>query len=631
MKLKYSLKFLTFIKVYKTLLLIFIDLMSCILSIWLALYIRLDTFYPIIKLPIIFVLLSTILLILIFIIFDIYKTINRFSGWGSFIQLGKSLIVYNLIFFFLYSVISFEGIPRSIGLLHPIIITLIILTSRALIRVLLGKNFKSEATENILIYGAGEAGRQLASIINYSQKMNVLGFLEDDKELIGNKINNKLIYSSNDLKKIKDRLNISTLILAIPSLDNKTKSKIIKNIQQNKIAVKTLPTLSELENGDISLSDLRPLNINELLGRKKVDTSDKKKSDYILNKTILITGAGGSIGSELCKQVLEQAPSKIILLDISEFSLYKINQILNEFHSKNFNNEVKFIPILASIQDKKALENVFKKYKPNIIYHAAAYKHVPLVQINPIEGIKNNILGTELLADLAIKYNVDKFVLISSDKAVRPTNIMGASKRFSELILQSYNQSSIHTIFTIVRFGNVLGSSGSVVPRFQEQIKQGGPVTLTHENVTRFFMTKEEAIHLIIQAGGMSLGGEVFILKMGEPIKILELAKTMIYLSGKTIKDELNQNGDIEINITGLRQGEKMYEELLIGNNPIQTENNKILKANETFYVKEIIANELKNLKKHINNFDMDEINKMFTLLITGYKDNSSKKKNEKS
>ena len=324
MKLKYSLKFLTFIKVYKTLLLIFIDLMSCILSIWLALYIRLDTFYPIIKLPIIFVLLSTILLILIFIIFDIYKTINRFSGWGSFVQLGKSLIVYNLIFFFLYSVISFEGIPRSIGLLHPIIITLIILTSRALIRVLLGKNFKSEATENILIYGAGEAGRQLASIINYSQKMNVLGFLEDDKELIGNKINNKLIYSSNDLKKIKDRLNISTLILAIPSLDNKTKSKIIKNIQQNKIAVKTLPTLSELENGDISLSDLRPLNINELLGRKKVDTSDKKKSDYILNKTILITGAGGSIGSELCKQVLEQAPSKIILLDISEFSLYKI-------------------------------------------------------------------------------------------------------------------------------------------------------------------------------------------------------------------------------------------------------------------------------------------------------------------
>ena len=631
MKLKYNLKFLTNIRLYKTLLLLSIDLMSCIFSIWLALYIRLDTLYSIFDLPMILIVFSTTLLISIFIIFDIYKTINRYSGWGSFIQLGKSLVVYSLIFFFLFSIISFEGIPRSIGILYPITIALMILISRALIRVLLSKNIKKEATENVLIYGAGEAGRQLASIINFSKKMNVLGFLEDNKELIGNKINNKLIYNSNNLKKLKDKLNISTLILAIPSLDSQTKSEIIKNIQQNKIAVKTLPTLSELEDGNIALSDLRPLNINELLGRQKVDTSNKQNSNYISKKTVLITGAGGSIGSELCKQILEQAPSKIILLDISEFALYKINQTLNEILCKNLSYNYTLVPILASIQDKQALENTLKKYKPHIIYHAAAYKHVPLVQINPIEGIKNNILGTELLANLALKYNVEKFVLISSDKAVRPTNIMGASKRFSELILQSYNQSSKNTIFAIVRFGNVLGSSGSVVPRFQEQIKEGGPLTLTHKNVTRFFMTKEEAIHLIIQAGGMSLGGEVFILKMGEPVKIFELAKTMIYLSGKTIKDEFNLNGDIEINITGLRQGEKMYEELLIGNNPQKTENDKILKANEFFYSKAFILNELKILKKHIKNYQMNEINKIFIKLISGYKIISKKKTNERS
>ena len=284
------------------------------------------------------------------------------------------------------------------------------------------------------------------------------------------------------------------------------------------------------------------------------------------------------------------------------------------------NIKTKLIPILASIQDKKIMENIFKTYKPSIIYHAAAYKHVPLVEINPIEGIKNNVIATEILAKLTIKYKCKKFILISSDKAVRPTNIMGASKRFAELILQAFNKESTKTIFTIVRFGNVLGSSGSVVPVFQEQIQKGGPVTLTHKNVTRFFMTTEEAIHLIIQAGGMSIDGEVFILKMGEPIKILELAKTMIFLSGKTIKDKSNPNGDIEIKITGLRQGEKMYEEVLIGNNPMKTENDKILKANELFYEKKFILKELKDLKQHINNFDLNQIHKMFSSIITGYK-----------
>jgi len=619
-----------FFKSNKKKYLIILDIISCLASIWFSMYLRLDFFYPLFDLPIIFIVFSSLLLIIILQSFDIYKSINRFSGWNSFINLGKALIVYNSIFFMFFTIISFSDIPRSMGVLHPIIITLVILSSRASIRILLSHNFNNHYSENVLIYGAGEAGRQLASIINYSKKINLLGFLEDNNEFIGNKINNILVYNSKELSELKEKLKISSVFLALPSVPNEKKTIIIKKIQKYNITVKTLPTLSELETENISLSDLRPINIDELLGRKKVNTIDKINSKYISNETILITGAGGSIGSELCRQVLKHLPTKIILLDSSEFNLYTIKQELNESFSNNLYSEKNIIPILASVQDENALKYVFKKYKPTIIYHAAAYKHVPLVQSNPVEGIKNNVLGTELVANFAIKYNSKKFVLISTDKAVRPSNIMGASKRFAELIIQANNEISKNTIFTIVRFGNVLGSSGSVVPKFQDQINKGGPITLTHTNVTRFFMTAEEAIHLIIQAGGMSKGGEVFILKMGEPVAILELAKTMISLSGKTMKNKVNPNGDIAIKIVGLRDGEKMYEEVLIGNNPIITDNEMILKANEIFYDKKYITQQLQDLRKSLKNHDLIKINKLFALIITGYKNKTYTIPNEK-
>ena len=613
----------------KRLFLVIIDLFICNTSIFISMYLRLGFFYPINDMSFNFLFLSSISLIIILIIFDIYKTINRFSGWDAFLQLGKALIIYDILFFTIYTLFGIIEIPRTIGLIHPIILTLMIILSRIIIRIILGIKFnlrdKNIIKEKVLIYGAGEAGRQLANTILYSKKMIFLGFIEDNKKLIGHKINNKIIYDSKNLKTIKDKLKIDTILLAIPSLSNERKSLLLEKIQMNHIAVKTLPILSELESKKISFNDIRPINVDELLGREKINVSVKMKENYIQKNVVLITGGGGSIGSELCFQVLEQQPSKLIILDSSEYNLYKINQELYNKLNKKLKTIVNIIPILTSIQNEKSITHVFKTYKPDIIFHAAAYKHVPLVQANPIEGIRNNVLGTQIMAKQALKHHSKKFVLISSDKAVRPTNIMGASKRLAELYLQALNVTSKNTVFTIVRFGNVLGSSGSVIPKFQEQIYEGGPITLTHKKVTRFFMTAKEAIHLILQAGGMANGGEVFVLKMGEPVEILNLAKKMIFLSGKTIKNQENPKGDIEIKITGLRPGEKLYEEVLINNNPIQTENNMILKANEKFLDKKIISKHLVELKVLLTSYNIEGIDKILKKIIAGYKNKDLK------
>jgi FlaA1/EpsC-like NDP-sugar epimerase len=616
-------KFFKKISFYKTAFLILIDVIICNTSIFIAMYLRLDFFYPLLDISHFFLISSSLLLIFILFMFDIYKTLNRYSGWEAFIQLGKALLIYDILMFSVCTLFGIENVPRAIGVIQPIILTLMILSSRIAIRIFLGDKFKTSPNykENVLIYGAGVAGRQLAQIILYSKKMTLLGFLEDNKKLIGSRINNQIIYDAKKLTNIKKKLNINTIFLAIPSLSNNQKSIILQNIQKNKIGIKTLPTLSELENKNISFDDLRPLNIEELLGRKPVDTSFKKKNNYINNNIVLVTGAGGSIGSELCQQVIIQNPTKLIILDSSEYNLYKIQQELNE----RFKTNVIIVPILCSVINKNAIENLFANHRPNIIYHAAAYKHVPLVQSNPIEGLKNNVFGTKIIADLCLKYEVKKFVLISSDKAVRPTNIMGASKRLAELYLQSLNTNSKKTIFTMVRFGNVLGSSGSVIPKFHNQILTGAPLTLTHEKVTRFFMTAKEAIHLIIEAGYLAKGGEVFVLKMGKSIKIIDLAKKMIFLSGKTLKDKNNPKGDIEIIITGLRPGEKLYEEVLVDNNPMPTPNKKIFKATEKFFSSTIIDKNFNTLETNMRNNKIKEIDLILKNLIPGYKNEGIK------
>ncbi|MFM7801259.1 MAG: UDP-N-acetylglucosamine 4,6-dehydratase family protein, partial [Limnohabitans sp.] len=360
----------------------------------------------------------------------------------------------------------------------------------------------------------------------------------------------------------------------------KRRNEILSQIRWAHVAVRTLPSVSDLAQGKVNISDLRQLDIDDLLGREPVMPNHILLAMNVRSKVVMVTGAGGSIGSELCRQILAVGPAKLLLIEQSEFALYAVHQALEE---KQTQNSSVLVPLLASVQDLERMREIMATWQPDTLYHAAAYKHVPLVEHNPAEGVKNNVLGTLRTAQAAAEHGVSDFVLISTDKAVRPTNIMGASKRLAEMVLQAMAGNTHSTRFSMVRFGNVLGYSGSVVPRFRQQIRDGGPVSLTHPEITRYFMTIPEAAQLVIQAGAMAKGGDVFVLDMGEPVRIMDLARRMIELSGLRVKDEKYPDGDIEIEISGLRPGEKLYEELLIGDNPKPTSHSRIMKAHEEF------------------------------------------------
>lgn len=596
--MKMFLKKVTFFKIYqllpKRVFIIFFDLAICFFALWIAFFLRLDKFYHFNKIPIYPLVISLALLTVIIFSFQIHKSINRHSGLESFIELSKALVVYSIIFASIFALNTFEGVPRTIGIIQPILMSFSILSSRAIIRYifLIFSNFKQQEKfiTNCLIYGAGNTGIQLAKIIKDDKTLNFIGYLDDNDQLINTKINNKFVYSPTKLDKIKLKYNIAIVILAIPSIEAYNKTKILLKLQKLNITLRTLPNLNELTSGKIDLSNLRDLNINDLLGRDPAGTNKISHAKNIYSKNVLVTGGGGSIGSELCRQILQLSPKSIIIVEINEFFLY---QIFQEIKEKLSDKKIKVIPKLVSILNYNVLANIFETYKPDIIFHAAAYKHVSIVEDNPIVGLNNNVFGTLNIANLALKHKVNYLILISTDKAVRPTNIMGASKRLSELIIQAFQARTKSSIFSMVRFGNVLGSSGSVVPKFFKQIQSGGPITITDKRVTRYFMTIHEAVNLVIKSSIISKGGEVFVLDMGDPIKIIDLAKKMALLSGKIIKDKYNRNGDIEIKITGLSVGEKLYEELLIGNNPVKTNVDKILTAQENYL-------EWKELKKHL-------------------------------
>jgi FlaA1/EpsC-like NDP-sugar epimerase len=447
--------------------------------------------------------------------------------------------------------------------------------------------------------------------------MRVVGFVDDDSYLIGQVLNGQPIYAINDLEALTKNLGIKVVLLAIPRVSQQRRNQIIKKITQLKIIVRTLPSVNELAQGRLQNISLRDLDIGDLLGRDPIPPNDSLLKTKISSKIVMVTGAGGSIGSELCKQILNLKPRILLLIDASEYALYSIDNELKEQLDKKI---TEIIPLLTIVQDSSRMSEIIQTWIPDTIYHAAAYKHVPLVEQNPIEGISNNVFGTLVLAELAARYQVSDFVLISTDKAVRPTNIMGATKRLSEMILQSLNSVSQSTRFSMVRFGNVLGSSGSVVPRFSAQIQRGGPITLTHLDITRYFMTIPEAAQLVIQAGAMAKGGEVFVLDMGEPVRILDLAKNMVELSGHSLKSADNQGGDIGIEITGLRPGEKLYEELLIGDNPQQTAHPRIMKANEAFLEWEILSAQLEELKTTILKRDVVGSIMILNKIVTNYK-----------
>jgi FlaA1/EpsC-like NDP-sugar epimerase len=468
----------------------------------------------------------------------------------------------------------------------------------------------------VLIYGAGSAGNELYQAIKVNSAIRVVGFYDSSPTLSGAEINNIKIYGKQKhIKKLSDKYPGMEIYLAIPSLSTSERRKIISSLEGYKIAIRSMPALHDIVEDEKALLQIQELSIDDILPRKIVRKSDVRFD----TKTILITGAGGSIGSEIVRQILRGNPKKIVLFELSEINLYSIENEVNAIKkSKNILTEV--IAILGDVKDKDRLSEILQRHSVDIIYHAAAYKHVPIVEYfeNITEGIKNNIFGTKSICDAAIENNIFKVVMVSTDKAVRPTNVMGASKRFAEMIVQSLNHQNQDYVFCMVRFGNVLNSSGSVIPLFRKQISEGGPITLTDKRVTRFFMTISEASSLVIQAGEFAKGGDVFILDMGEQVKILDLAEKLVYLSGRNIKQESTGEG-IEIQEVGLRPGEKLFEELLISGEEIKTPNEKIFRSNEKFLSKELLDNSISELKKAVDENDHFKIKEILKNNVEGY------------
>jgi len=490
---------------------------------------------------------------------------------------------------------------------------------------------REKTGKKVLIYGAGAAGTQLTNILKSDPSYSIAGFIDDDISLTGWDILGLKVFSSSELVHIIQDKNVDEIILAIPSASRTKRQEIIHRLESLPVNIRSVPPFLALAHGKLRVSDIKDIDIDDLLGRDVIEPDSKLLPANIKNKVVMVTGAGGSIGSELCRQIIKLSPKKLILLEQSEFALYQIEQELEELILR-YRSQIKVDNILGSITNATLLKRLFADKNVNTIYHAAAYKHVPLVEENPVAGLSNNVFGTRFLAEHAFSANVETFILISTDKAVRPTNVMGCSKRIAELVLQGLSEKpDCKTIFTMVRFGNVLGSSGSVVPKFRQQIKEGGPITVTHKEITRFFMSIPEAVQLVIQAGAMAKGGEVFVLDMGESVKIIELAKRMINLAGLTIKDKDNPDGDIEIEFSGLRPGEKLYEELLIGDNVSGTQHKRIMKANEVHIKWEELQEHLSTLQETMMTDDADIIKSKLASFIDGYtpwiKQNSVEKK----
>jgi len=470
--------------------------------------------------------------------------------------------------------------------------------------------------KNVVIFGAGSSGKQLHSALAKVSGYKVIGFIDDDKPLQKHDIDSVRVFGRDQLSRLIENYNVSEVFLAIPSLSASRRKSIIEWLEPFAVKVSTLPGLDEIVSGKVSFSDIREVAIEDLLGRDAVPPLESLLSYCITDKVVMITGAGGSIGSELCRQVLKQSPKRVILYEMSEFALYNIESELK--HIQEFKT-IELVSILGSVLDEAKLTRLFSLYSVDTIYHAAAYKHVPIVEHNIQEGIRNNTFGTHVLAKTAAQAEVQNFVLISTDKAVRPTNVMGASKRLAEMALQALQVEFPETRFVMVRFGNVLGSSGSVIPLFRKQIAEGGPVTVTHKEITRYFMTIPEAASLVIQSGSMGKGGDVFVLDMGEPVKIAELAQKVIKLSGLSVVNEQGE-GDIEIQYTGLRPGEKLYEELLIGDNVDGTDHPRIMKAHEDFLSYEALTAVLDQLDQALVDYEIDKVYQYLATFVSGFK-----------
>ena len=602
------------------------DIILYVAALIMAFYLRLDKFIFFSETFTKITLIGLSLAIPIFWIMGLYKNMFRYSGKAEFLSILYSTFVYGFLFFLIVTINGLSGVPRTIGILHPLVFLFLIYGSRFLVRYIFLEIYSMQDSKivlNALIYGAGSAGRQLATALDNDYKMRIAGFVDDNPLLHGQVLNGKKIYSSEDLDTIILSKKINYLLLALPSVNRSKKAEIVNKISNLRVIVRTLPSIENLIEGKVSISDIKELEVGDILDRDVISPIHELLIKNIESKVVLVSGAGGSIGSELCRQIIMLNPIKLVLVEISEFALYKIYEELNEI-SKKFNliSVPEIISLLASSQDENKMQQIISSYKVDTIYHTAAYKHVPLVEENICEGVKNNIFGTLAITKAAIAEQVSNFVLVSSDKAVRPTNVMGASKRVAELCLQALykNSKKKETKLCMVRFGNVLDSSGSVIPKFKKQIKEGGPITLTHPDVTRYFMTIPEAAELVIQASSMTKGSDVFALEMGEPVKILDLIKKIIVLSGLSVQDDANPEGDIKIQVIGLRPGEKLYEELFLGENLQSTEHIKIKKSADLYIPWEELEPDLKLLEILINEGKVEKIINLLQKLVKEYK-----------
>jgi FlaA1/EpsC-like NDP-sugar epimerase len=567
----------------------------------------------------------------LFIVFGLYRAIFRYAGLPALMTVLKAVAIYAVIYGFAFTWVGVPGVPRSVGLLQPLLLLLGVTLSRAFVRYWLGGIYQGivgrSGLPQVLIYGAGSAGRQLAAALKTSPELVVVGLLDDDDRLHGQVLNGLKIYDPAAIVGVVNKLRVTQVFLAIPSVSRARRNEILELVRAAHVQVRTLPGVMELAQGKVQVSDLKELDIEDLLGRDPVPPNPLMLAKNIAGKVVMVTGAGGSIGSELCRQIVKAGPAALLLVELTEFALYAIEHELQSAMAEEGAPDIRLVPLLANVRDASRMAEILRTWKPHTVYHAAAYKHVPLVEHNPAEGVKNNVLGTLTTAIQAAAHGVSDFVLISTDKAVRPTNVMGTTKRLAEMVLQAQaavmegqRQGPVgKTRFSMVRFGNVLGSSGSVVPLFRRQIKEGGPITLTDERITRYFMTIPEAAQLVIQAGAMASGGDVFVLDMGEPVRIADLARRMVELSGLALKDEAHPNGDIEITVTGLRPGEKLYEELLIGDNPLPTSHPRIMKAHEDFLPWDALQAKLSELGLALDANNVPLIRTLLKDLVPGY------------
>ncbi len=633
----YVIKYLVNLKRrHKRAIIITIDLILMYIALWSALYLRLSQFYiPSTPILTLIFLSAPIIGVGVYQHMKVYQQVTRYLDKSFIVRITLSTGLSVLIWSLLIVLCGAVEVPRSVVIMYGVLTVLFIWLGREAISWIL-KDIplphpglpKQTAPDNVLIYGAGRAGMQLLQDLKTNTNYKTVGLIDDNKCVLGQRISGLKVYSPDRIGRFIAQDNIKEIFLALPYVSWAQKRKIIKSLEKYRVIVKALPAMSDIASGKVEVSNLKPIDILDLLGRPPVPPAPQLMDKNIKEKAVLVTGAGGSIGSELSRQILKQKPRILVLFDVSEVALYEIEDELKELKDKTSALELEecklqytteIIPVLGSVLDTDLVESTLLQYGIDTIYHAAAYKHVPLVEQNPFSGIRNNTFGTLTVARMAEKVGVEHFVLISTDKAVRPTNIMGASKRLAELILQAFAEKTKNTIFTMVRFGNVLDSSGSVIKRFQKQIRKGGPVTVTHPNINRFFMSIPEAAGLVIQAGAMAKGGDVFVLDMGEPIKIDDLARSMISLFGLEIKSNDNPEGDIAIEYVGLRRGEKLYEELLIGENTTGTEHPRIMKNMEPHIPGPELEAILKRIARAIEAKDLDTILLILRKTVEGY------------